>query len=440
MIQISGSILIQGGTFRWGSGDETPVHRPPTLENINLNVTPGQLVLVCGPLGGGKSSLLMAMIREIRCLEGSVKTVGKVSYVAQKAFIRHATIKDNILFGKPYDPQRYAAVVEACALTRDLQILEAGDMTEIGEKGINLSGGQQQRISLARAVYNDADIVILDDVLSAVDAHVAEHIFNKCILGTLQGKTRVLVTHQIAMTLPAADYIVIMGRDGRIVEQGSKEELSGKTGGRLADLLKKYDVEDEEEGQDEEAVQAGREESPAFSDEIQQQEAPASSEESKHQRKEMDGGAEGAKARGVKELIKEEERAEGSIKLATFWAYVIAMGGVLVFVCGLAQYGGVEGLRYMQNRALGEWVNGITASGNTLDAALDFIYISAAATGLILIRALAQSLASLKASLTIHHQMAQRVLRGPCSWYECTPIGRVLNRFSSDVSGIAPIQ
>ncbi|CAM9265108.1 unnamed protein product, partial [Choristocarpus tenellus] len=133
-------------------------------------------VCIYGPTGSGKSSLLMALLNELVTIKGRASMNGTVAYASQRAWIQNATVRDNILFGCPYDEERYNMVLEACALKPDLKILEGGDLTEIGEKGINLSGGQQQRVSLARAVYSDADILLLDDVLSSVDAHVGKHL------------------------------------------------------------------------------------------------------------------------------------------------------------------------------------------------------------------------------------------------------------------------
>lgn len=134
-------------------------------------------------MGSGKSSLLSALIGELHKLEGSVNTWGRIAYASQQAWVQNTTLRENILFGKEFDETRYNRVIEACSLTPDLKLLPAGDMTEIGEKGINLSGGQKQRVSLARCLYSDADLFLFDDSLSAVDAHVARHIFDQ-VLGS----------------------------------------------------------------------------------------------------------------------------------------------------------------------------------------------------------------------------------------------------------------
>lgn len=157
-------MVIENGTFRWD--DEST-----TLKDINMRIEKGQLVAVVGSVGCGKSSLISVLLGDIEKVSGRVNQLGSVAYVAQQAWIQNATLKDNILFGRPFDRQRYESIIEACALKPDLAMLPAGDLTEIGEKGINLSGGQKQRVSLARAVYQDAEVYYLDDPLSAVDSH-----------------------------------------------------------------------------------------------------------------------------------------------------------------------------------------------------------------------------------------------------------------------------
>ncbi|KAK2503012.1 hypothetical protein MC885_017373, partial [Smutsia gigantea] len=169
----------------------------PELHKINLVVSKGTILGVCGNTGSGKSSLLSAILGEMYLLEGSVGVHGSLAYVPQQAWIIAGSVRENILMGGQYDKARYLQVLHCCSLDQDLEILPFGDMTEIGERGLNLSGGQKQRISLARAVYSDRELYLLDDPLSAVDAHVGKHIFEECIKKTLRGKTVVLVTHQL---------------------------------------------------------------------------------------------------------------------------------------------------------------------------------------------------------------------------------------------------
>lgn len=167
---------------------------------------------------------------------------GSISYVEQQSWIQNKTIKQNILFGSQFDPARYENTIKACQLKRDLQILPAGDATEIGEKGINLSGGQKARISLARAVYADKDIVLMDDPISALDANVRKRIFKEVFQGMLRGKTRVLVTHAIDF-LHLSDRICVI-KDGEIQAIGTYEELQGNSHLQEVIMINKRNMEE----------------------------------------------------------------------------------------------------------------------------------------------------------------------------------------------------
>ncbi|MCL7030092.1 hypothetical protein MKW94_016063, partial [Papaver nudicaule] len=186
------AIYIRSSSLSW---EENP--SVPTLRGINLEVKVGEKVAICGEVGAGKSTLLAAILGEIPEVEGTVQVYGKIAYVSQTAWIQSGSIKDNILFGRTMDKKRYQETLEKCSLVKDLEMLPYSDLTEIGERGINLSGGQKQRIQLARALYQDADIYLLDDPFSAVDALTAISIFNEYVMGALSGKTVLLVTHQV---------------------------------------------------------------------------------------------------------------------------------------------------------------------------------------------------------------------------------------------------
>jgi ATP-binding cassette subfamily C (CFTR/MRP) protein 1 len=231
------ALSIKNGTFEWDA-------KKPVLHNIDLEVPPGALVAVVGEVGSGKTSLLHAILGEIPKTSGVVSVKGSIAYVPQTAWIKNASVKDNITFMKPMDEKRYKDVIKVCQLQPDLAILTAGDQTEIGEKGINLSGGQKQRVSVARSVYSDADIYILDDPLSAVDAHVGKALFYDCIKGMLNTKTRILVTHQLQY-LSDCDLIVVM-KKGAISEIGTYDKLS-KMGGEFSTLIEKFVIEKEQE-------------------------------------------------------------------------------------------------------------------------------------------------------------------------------------------------
>ena len=207
------------------------------LKRINFQCKPGELVAVIGGVGSGKSSLLNGFLGEVRKLSGSTEVKGKLAFFSQNPFILNATVKTNILFShanEPVDEAKYQRAIECCALKHDLEILPAGDQTEIGEKGITLSGGQKARVALARAVYHGADISLIDDALSAVDAHVAKHIFEECITKDLldgegesfKKRSVILATNALQhLSHPRVDKIVVL-KEGRVVEQGSYKELS----------------------------------------------------------------------------------------------------------------------------------------------------------------------------------------------------------------------
>lgn len=222
---------------------------------MNVEFVPGKLNIIAGPTGSGKTSMLMALLGEMTSLKGRVFLPGShsredlrpdpvtgltqsVAYCAQQAWLVNDTIKANILFASPYDEKRYHDVLIACSLGRDLEIFEAGDETEVGEKGITLSGGQKQRISLARALYSNSAFILLDDCLSAVDSHTAKWIFEYCIMGPLmQDRTCILVTHNTALCVPAASHIVVLD-NGKIKIQGRPDTVinSGALGD--SELLK----------------------------------------------------------------------------------------------------------------------------------------------------------------------------------------------------------
>ena len=192
------------------------------LRNVNLRCAPGSLTIVTGTVGSGKSNLLLAALGQMTCcVGGEIRSAGAFAFVPQTPWCAHGTVRDNILFGKPWDERRYRAILFACALERDMELLENSDLTAIGERGMNLSGGQRQRIAVARAVYAKADIVLLDSPLSAVDAYTCQHIFQHAIMGILkdEGATIVLVTHQVEL-FSLGNQLVVM-RDGDMAFVGA---------------------------------------------------------------------------------------------------------------------------------------------------------------------------------------------------------------------------
>ncbi|CAL8077701.1 unnamed protein product [Calicophoron daubneyi] len=233
-------ISFENASFSWsGSG-------PLVLQDLNLNIRSGWLVAVVGSVGAGKSSLISACLGEMIKRSGSVKLKGSIAYVPQSAWLQQMTLRENVCFGQPVGEHGqsacgmdwYQTVVSACALQPDIDRLPGGDQTELGEKGVNLSGGQRQRISLARAVYQDCDVYLMDDCLSAVDTHVGQELFEKVLgpKGLLRKKTRILTTNSFSW-LNQADWIVVLSQDGTIAQSGTYQDIINNTSGQFTEYL-----------------------------------------------------------------------------------------------------------------------------------------------------------------------------------------------------------
>ncbi|KAM7405574.1 hypothetical protein PAMP_000014 [Pampus punctatissimus] len=233
----SAAVVMDNATLSW----TRPLHPPntqgrdnlvskqrhteakPTLRNISLTLLKGRLLGVCGNVGSGKTSLICSLLEQMHLHQGSVSVHGSIAYASQQAWIFYGTVQDNILMGERLDHHRYNRVLSCCSLEKDLDILPYGDQTMLGEQGVNLSGGQKQRISLARAVYSNREVYLLDDPLSAVDAHVGKHLFEECIRKELRGKSVIFVTHQLQY-MKFCDEVLVL-KNGVVLEAGSHEEL-----------------------------------------------------------------------------------------------------------------------------------------------------------------------------------------------------------------------
>ncbi|XP_040186825.1 ATP-binding cassette sub-family C member 3 isoform X2 [Rana temporaria] len=449
------AITVHKGTFSWARSSE------PVLDNINLLVPTGSLVAIVGHVGCGKSSLVSALLGETEKLEGDVSIRGSVAYVPQQAWIQNSTLKDNILFGRPDSEKNYKKVLEACALVTDLEMLPGGDQTEIGEKGINLSGGQKQRVSLARAVYSNSDVYLLDDPLSAVDAHVAKHIFDNVIGpdGLLRGKTRLLVTHGISF-LPQVDHIVVIV-DGRVSETGSYQELM-KQNGAFAEFLRNYafddDVEEEEPTiLDEEEVLLAEETLSNHTDLVDNE--PIANEARKKfirqisvlssdsdptphalstrrrvcERKTSETVA--VKKPPVDKLIQTETTETGRVKMTVFWQYAKAVGlPVSLFICFL--YCCQNASAIGANVWLSDWTSEAIINGTQQNTQMRLgVY---AALGLlqgllVMVSSFTLAMAGIGAARKLHEALLDNKMHTPQSFYDTTPIGRIINRFSKDI-------
>ncbi|XP_071620330.1 ATP-binding cassette sub-family C member 3 isoform X2 [Heliangelus exortis] len=441
---------------------ETKVIAPACfLHSINLLVPSGALVAIVGHVGCGKSSLVSALLGEMEKLEGEVAVKGSVAYVPQQAWIQNATLKDNILFGQAFNDQKYQNVLEACALKTDLEVLPGGDQTEIGEKGINLSGGQRQRVSLARAVYSGSDIYLLDDPLSAVDSHVAKHIFDKVIgpEGALKGKTRILVTHGISF-LPQVDHIVVLV-DGKISEMGSYQDLL-KQNKAFAEFLRNYaldeDIEEDESTMLEEEEVLLAEDTLSIHTDLADNE-PVTNEVRKQFLRQLSvissEGGECPNKMSTKRRVCEKKPAEpplprknlsekliqaettetGTVKLSVFWQYVKAVSPVIsLVICFL--YCCQNAVAIGANVWLSDWTNEPVINGTQHNTTMRIgVY---AALGLlqgliVLICSFTLAMGGINAARTLHAALLENKFHTPQSFYDTTPTGRIINRFSKDI-------
>ncbi|XP_035914954.1 multidrug resistance-associated protein 1 isoform X7 [Anopheles stephensi] len=444
----SSPLLIENGVFSWG-GEDT------TLKNINVRVERNQIVAVVGTVGSGKSSLLSAFLGEMDKISGRVNTLGRIAYVSQQAWIQNATLKDNILFGKPMDQRRYNRVIEACALKPDIEMLPGGDMTEIGEKGINLSGGQKQRVSLARAVYNDADVYFLDDPLSAVDSHVGKHIFEQVIgpTGLLAKKTRVLVTHGITY-LPNTDKIYVL-REGEISESGTYQELMDKKGA-FAEFLIQHLQEVSEEEEDLDEIKQQLENSVGGEDllnQLKRTNSKRSRSEStsetgsvkdiSRQNSTTDSNSSLRRRTSEKvvpdvpktKLIEQEKSETGSVKWEVYKHYLKSIGLTLSVATVILNMI-FQGFSIGSNLWLSRWSTDESAENDTSvrDMYLGVYGAFGAGQGLARVAFdVTLFLGCWAAAVRVHNLLLENVLHLPMDFFDTTPIGRILQRFSKDV-------
>ncbi|OUM67324.1 hypothetical protein PIROE2DRAFT_53426 [Piromyces sp. E2] len=412
------AVTIKDGQFNWEIQDDSSEEEKPAdsfkLHDINIEIKKNSLTAIVGAVGSGKSSLINAIIGEMKREEGKITLGGTISYCSQQAWIQNATVRENILFGKEYDEELYHKVIEICALTHDLEIFPDGDMTEIGERGINLSGGQKQRINLARAVYFNSDIILMDDPLSAVDAHVSRALFDNCILSALAGKTRILVTHQLHV-LPRVDYIIVMN-NGRIEEQGEYDELMQKEG-EFARLMHTYGGIDENE---DDSTERSEESLPEDEKKLERK---VSKKKAKKEKKE--------EKKTGKALMTKEERATGSVSFSIYKAYAKAAGGVIcIFVIILL-------VIFIQLAKLGNdvWLVKWTEGYKNLETStyiIIYLLWNVGQTILTLLYSIYLAYVGIKAASKVHKDAISRVIMAPISFFDTTPLGRIINRFSKD--------
>ena len=492
-------ILAQKASFTW---DNTRNH----LQDIDLNVSksqgiidynnsqvnPGSLVAVVGAVGSGKSSLLSAFLGELTRTSGRVNVHTRLLrcesifpfncslpqccvrastgldtelYTAGEYYIWKevlTSLNDSLQLLVRHNPGLYSRVIDACALTPDLEMLPAGDQTEIGEKGINLSGGQKQRLSMARAVYNNRALYLLDDPLSAVDSHVGKHMFDKVIgpEGLLRNKTRLLVTHGISF-LPQVDEIVVM-KDGRITEKGSYRQLLDRKG-EFANFLVQYLTEKKEAPSNDSEAESELED---LQRDLEQTLGKAVLQRAMSQAKSATAvsdidtekwhGPEVSRSRLAEQedfidtpdaeklpvdlvagqkLIDAEVSETGGVKRGVYIYYVRAVG-ILATMIASVFYVGYQGFSVGVNIWLSEWSDDPEANTeisvrNKYLTVYGLLGLGQSIT--IMIATVLLSVFTLNAATLLHNTMLTRILRSPMSFFDTTPIGRILNRFSKDI-------
>ncbi|KAF0689985.1 Aste57867_18629 [Aphanomyces stellatus] len=430
-------ILVQDATFTY----DTTTAAAFSLRDVSLTMRAGDLVAVVGAVGSGKSTFVRGILGDAECTTGAVYRRGSVAYVGQQPFVQNATLRDNILFGLPYDAARYTRAVQVSCLAADIQMLPSGDRTEIGEKGINLSGGQRTRVALARAIYQDADVYIFDDVLAAVDSHVGTDIFRLCMLQLLRAKCVLMVTNNLSV-LPHCDRIVVLDA-GRVVEQGEyatllDETSTGRTGA-LAAMVATFqggsasppptattssDDDDDDNDRVDRLVDSIGTIDPAAVDAAVAQRTKSLSDMADDD----DEVADHASAT----LIGKEDRATGQVGWPIYLVWINACGGAVVAAGVFCVYLFAQGMTLSSTLWLSQW-SAHPAPADQSFYLLVFVGLNAAYVVSLFLRSVCIYIFGLRGAKTLFYRLIHSILRAPMTFFDTTPLGRIVNRLSKDM-------
>ncbi|XP_078680321.1 ATP-binding cassette sub-family C member 9-like isoform X2 [Branchiostoma floridae x Branchiostoma belcheri] len=412
---------VTNGHFAWDLSSDAPT---TTLYDINFKVPRGALTLVIGPNAGGKTSLVNAILGEMKLLAGDVAWClekNKVSFHAQKGWLFNARLRDNIVFGQPFNQARYDRVISACSLQADIDILPQGDQTEIGERGIWLTPGQKRRVSVARAIYYSSDIVILDDPLSFLDVHEGSHMMQEGILGMLreENRTVILVTHKLEY-LKEADNILVM-RDGHVTHQGTFSEITTEDPSLYQMWKNTISSQAQQEEEERRKDQRGLEKK------YLRRQATKT-----HHKEEEDLSEEAEKKQMAKDVM--------SVPMSAYMTYILA-GGILwvviLLVISILKHGVMVAGDFWLAEWSSLWMNGTALTEDEWHYYI-YGYVGLSLSGIFLafLASIIIVLAGVQAGKNLHKKMLRRIILAPMRWFDTTPYGRILSRFSSDTATI----